>query len=173
MSSIAYDLRRIKGIALDVDGVLSPTVIPMAEDGTPLRMVNVKDGYALQLAVKQGLKIAIISGGDSPAVAARFKALGVQDVFLSVPLKLPVFEKWMADNDLKPEEVAYMGDDIPDLQVMRKAGLPCAPYDAAAEALATADYVSKFTGGYGCVRDLIEQILKAQGLWMTDKAFHW
>lgn len=174
MSSISYDLKRIRAFAFDVDGVLSPSTIPLSEEGLPLRMVNIKDGYALQLAVKRGFKIAIITGGNTRAVQVRFEALGIKDIFQSASEKLPVFNKWLEDNGLSREEVLFMGDDIPDLPVLRAAGLPCAPRDAAAEALATAAYVSRFDGGYGCVRDVVEQTLKAHGVWMSDqKAFGW
>ncbi|MBR1552152.1 MAG: HAD hydrolase family protein [Muribaculaceae bacterium] len=171
---IDYDLTKIKGIVFDVDGVLSPTVIPMYPDGEPMRMVNVKDGYAMQLAVKKGLLIAILSGARTRAVQVRFENLGVSDVLLGVPVKLPVFEQWMAAHGLKTEQVAYVGDDIPDLQVMRAAGLAVAPADAAPEVRRVAGYVSPCQGGYGVARDLLEQVMTAQGLWLDDhQAFGW
>ena len=174
MSGIAYDLRKIKGVAFDVDGVLSPSVVEIGEDGKPIRMMNVKDGYALVQAVRHGLKVAVITGGDSETVKRRFEIIGISDVFIGIAEKLPVFQSWMKKNGFDPEEVAYMGDDIPDLKCMRAAGLPCAPYDAAYEAKETALYISRFNGGYGCVRDLLEQILKAHDAWMSnDHAFAW
>lgn len=174
MSSIDYDLTKIKAFAFDVDGVLSPSTIPMDNDGQPMRMVNIKDGYALQLAVKLGYRIAIITGGRTTAVGKRFSALGINDIYQGAAHKLPILEQWMADNGLKTEEVAYMGDDIPDLQAMRHVGLPCAPHDAAWEVKQTARYVSPAGGGYGCVRDLLEQTMKAAGVWMRDaKSFGW
>lgn len=174
MSGISYDLTKIKGFAFDIDGVLSPSTIPLSEEGHPMRMVNIKDGYALQLAVKCGYKIAIITGGKSPATDVRYNALGIDDIFQGVADKLPVFQQWIADSGLTAEEVIYMGDDIPDLKCLRHAGLPCCPFDAAAEVRITSQYVSRFTGGYGCVRDIVEQVLKAQNHWMNDnKAFGW
>lgn len=174
MSAIDYDLKNIRGVALDVDGVLSPSTIPLGSDGMPRRMVNIKDGYALQLAVKRGLKIAIITGGTSEAVALRYRALGITDIYQGAGHKLPILEEWMEKEELTAAEVAYMGDDIPDLKCLRHVGLSCCPHDAAHEVLATARYISRFTGGYGCVRDLLEQLLKAQGHWMADdKAFGW
>ena len=171
---IDYDLTKIKGIVFDVDGVLSPTVIPMYPDGEPMRMVNVKDGYAMQLAVKKGLLIAILSGARTRAVQVRFENLGVSDVLLGVPVKLPVFEQWMASHGLKAEQVAYVGDDIPDLQVMHAAGLAVAPADAAPEVRQAAGYVRPCQGGYGVARDLLEQVMRAQGLWLDDHhAFGW
>ena len=174
MSSINYDLKKIKGIAFDVDGVLSPSTIPLSPEGEPLRMVSIKDGYALQLAVKQGLEIAIISGGNTKAVKVRFAGLGVQDIYLGASVKLPIFEEWMQKHDLSTEEVAFVGDDIPDMQVMQAAGLAVAPADAAPEIKQVATYISPKNGGYGVGRDLLEQIMKAKGLWLADQhAFGW
>lgn len=169
-----YDLSKIRAFAFDVDGVLSPSTIPLGDDGMPRRMVNIKDGYALQLAVKRGFRIAIITGGKGEDVRRRFESLGVQDIFMGVSKKLPVFRKWMEDNNLNAEETVYMGDDIPDLPCLRVAGLPCCPHDACSEVRETSTYISKFTGGYGCGRDIIEQVMKAHGEWMTDAdAFGW
>lgn len=174
MSGIAYDLKKIKAFAFDVDGVLSPSVIPTDENGTPVRMVNIKDGYALQLAAKTGYKLIIITGGDSVAVKKRYEALGIKDIYLKAGMKLPLLEEWMLRNNLAAEEVLYMGDDIPDLQCMRVAGLPCCPHDAAVEVRETSLYISPFSGGYGCVRDVVRQVLIAHGNWLKDdKAFGW
>lgn len=174
MSAIDYDLSKIKGFAFDVDGVLSPSTIPLGEDGMPRRMVNIKDGYALQLAMKKGYKIAIITGGKDESVRARYSSLGITDIYLGASKKLPILTEWMKANSLSVEEVAFMGDDIPDLQCMHHVGLPCAPFDAAWENKDMALYVSKTQGGYGCVRDLLEQVMKAQGKWLSDEdAFGW
>lgn len=168
MSKIEYYLNKIKGIALDVDGVLSPSTCSLSLSGHPVRMGNVKDGYAMQLALKAGMNIAVITGGESTEIANRMKLLGVTNLWQNVPDKLPVLKKWMEDSGLRPEEVAFMGDDIPDLRCMRHVGLPCAPYDAAWEVKQEAVYVSTITGGYGCVRDLLEQVMRAHGLWWPD-----
>ena len=178
MSKIDYDLKKIKAIVLDVDGVLSPSTIPISEKGEPLRMGNVKDGYALQFAARHGLKFAIITGGFSEAVANRFKILGIEDVFQKAADKLPVLKSWMEENALTPEEVAYMGDDIPDLPCLRYVGLPCCPHDAAWEVKETSRYISPISGGYGAVRDLIEHVMKAQDSWIgnpqqASKMFTW
>ena len=174
MSRINYDLTKIRAIAFDVDGVLSPSTIPMNEDGTPLRMVNIKDGYALQLAQKHGYKIAIITGADTPAVTGRFNGLGIKDVFLKPAMKLPLLQQRLKENNLKPEELAYVGDDIPDYECMKYAGLAVAPADAAVEIKEIAGYISPVNGGYGVARDLLEQIMRANGDWMsTAKAFGW
>lgn len=174
MSSINYDLKKIKGIAFDVDGVLSPSTIPLSPEGEPLRMVSIKDGYALQLAVKKGLKIAIITGGNTKAVDVRFRGLGIDDVFLGSSMKLPILQQWMEDNGLNADEVAFVGDDIPDIQAMKHVGLAVAPADAADEVKRVASYISPKQGGYGVGREILEQVMKAQGLWMSDhKAFGW
>lgn len=174
MSSINYDLKKIKGIAFDVDGVLSPSTIPLSPEGEPLRMVSIKDGYALQLAVKKGLKIAIITGGNTKAVDVRFRGLGIDDVFLGSSMKLPILQQWMEDNGLSADEVAFVGDDIPDIQAMQNVGLAVAPADAADEVKRVASYISPKQGGYGVGREILEQVMKAQGLWMSDhKAFGW
>jgi 3-deoxy-D-manno-octulosonate 8-phosphate phosphatase (KDO 8-P phosphatase) len=168
------DLTQIKGIAFDVDGVLSPSTIPMNEDGMPCRMLNIKDGYAIQLAVKKGLKLAIISGGRSDAVELRYRSLGVKDIYMGAAFKLPLFEQWLKDVDLEASEVIFVGDDIPDMHAMRAAGLSVAPADAALQVKAIATYVSPCNGGHGVARDIIEQVLTAQGLWMDDEhAFGW
>ncbi len=168
------ELTKIRAFVFDVDGVLSPSTIPLGEDGFPTRMVNIKDGYALQLAVKKGYKIAIITGGTCEAVRRRFEALGITDIFMGSAKKLPILREWIATNHLSAEEVIYMGDDIPDLPCMREVGFPCAPYDACWECRETALYVSKFSGGYGCGRDILEKVMKAQGAWLTDaEAFGW
>lgn len=174
MSQIPYDLSQIKGVVFDVDGVLSPSTIPMDNNGVPMRMVNIKDGYALQLAVKSNLKIAIITGGDTENIIHRYSKLGIKDIYIKASHKLEILQRWMTDNNLNPENVAYMGDDIPDLKCLRHVGLPCAPFDAAREVKETVTYISPVSGGYGCARDILRQILIAQHHWMTDeKAFGW
>ena len=171
---INYDLKKIKALAFDVDGVLSAETIFMHPDGEPMRSVNIKDGYALQLAVKMGLHVAIITGGKTEAVRRRYENLGVPDVHLGCAVKIKTYEEFLCKYGLKDEEVLYMGDDIPDYEVMRRAGCPCAPSDAAPEIKEVALYISHLKGGYGCGRDVVEQVLKAQGKWLKDeKAFGW
>lgn len=174
MSSIDYDLKKIRGLVFDVDGVLSPAVIPMYPTGEPMRMVNIKDGYAMQLAVKHGYKIAILTGGNTKAIDVRFRGLGITDVFLGASIKLPIMQQWMRDNGLAPDEVVYAGDDIPDMHCMAEVGLPVAPADAAAEVKAVAKYITQCIGGHGVARDVLEQVMKAQGQWLDEKhAFGW
>lgn len=174
MSSIAYNLSLIRGFVFDVDGVLSPSTIPTSPDGEPLRMVNIKDGYALQLAAKLGFPIAIITGGTSRGVAVRYHGLGIPDVYMGAGEKMEVLTEWLENRELRPEQIAYAGDDIPDYPAMRHVGLSVAPADACPDILDIATYISPVKGGYGVARDLIEQVLRAQDLWMSDsKAFGW
>lgn len=174
MSKINHDLKKIKAVVFDVDGVLSPSTIPLAEDGVPRRMVNTKDGYAIQLAAKKGIKMAIITGAASPGIEPRFRALGINDIFSRVGQKLPCFMKWIADNGLTPDEVAYIGDDVPDYECMQAAALAVAPADAAVDILSIANYISPCTGGHGVARDFLEELMRAQGLWVLNtKAFGW
>lgn len=172
---INYDLTLIKALAFDVDGVLSSNQVVLLENEIqPCRSANIKDGYSLQLAVKSGLQLAIITGGRSEAVRRRYTALGIQDVYTGISVKISCFNHWMEQHGLRPEEVLYMGDDIPDYEVMKSCGLPCCPIDACPDIRHIARYVSPFRGGDGCVRDVIEQVLRAQGLWMKDaEAFGW
>ena len=174
MSRTDFDLSRIKAFAFDVDGVLSSNAIPLHPSGEPMRVINIKDGYALQLAAKLGYPVAIITGGRTEAVRKRFEGLGLSHVYMGVAVKIKIFEQWLAECGLQAGEVMYMGDDIPDYEVMRMAGLPACPADAAPEIKQIARYVSPFCGGMGCGRDIIEQVLRAQGKWMADeKAFGW
>ncbi|MDR1098094.1 MAG: HAD hydrolase family protein [Tannerella sp.] len=170
---IHYDLKKIKAFIFDVDGVLSSNRIPLATDGDPMRTVNIKDGYALQLAVKKGFEVGIITGGYTEAVRIRYERLGIRHIYMRSSVKLRDYEKFLILTGLKDEEVMYCGDDMPDYEVMERVGLPVAPADAASEIKHLAKYISARNGGDGVARDIIEQTLKVQGLWMTDGAFGW
>lgn len=159
---------RIKAFAFDVDGVLSKQVVPMFPNGEPMRTANIKDGFALQLAVKLGYPIAIITGGRTEAIEARFRSLGIVDIFMGVSDKLPVFEQWLQSRALSAVQVMYMGDDVPDLPVMRIAGLAVSPFDAVEEVKGVSKYISDRIGGEGCVRDVVEQVLRAHSRWASD-----
>ncbi len=171
---INYDLQKIRAIVFDLDGVLSKSTISLGIDGTPLRTVNIKDGYAIQLAVKMGLHIAIISGCRIEGVRKRYEGLGMTDIYLGAAVKIKVYEDFLARHGLKDDEVMFMGDDIPDLEVMNRVGCPVCPKDACSEIKAASLYVSDRDGGDGCGRDVIEQTLRAQGKWLQDeRAFGW
>jgi len=174
MSKISSDLKNIKGAVFDVDGVLSPSTVPIDRDGRPCRMVNIKDGFALQLAVKKGLKLAIISGGNDDAIVKRFNALGIIDIYMGVGEKLPCLERWLEKEGLAHEEVAYVGDDMPDFHAMKRVELSVCPKDAAIDIKRIAQYISPESGGCGVARDLLEQILKCKGLWPDSaEGFGW
>lgn len=171
---INYDLTKIKALVFDVDGVLSAETIQMSEEGLLVRTLNTKDGYALRLAVTEGLHVAIISGAREEAIRRRYERLRINDIFLGSSVKTASLQQLLDKYNLSLDEVLYMGDDIPDYEVMRLVGLPCCPADAAPEIREISLYVSHRNGGYGCVRDVIEQVLKAQGKWMSNAdAFSW
>lgn len=171
---INYDLKRIRAVFFDVDGVLSCETIPQHPNGDPMRTVNIKDGYAMQHAVKCGLILAIITGGRTEAVRIRYEGLGLKDVVLGAAVKIKTYNDLKEKYQLADEEIAYVGDDIPDYEILQQCGLPCCPVDAAPEIKAICTYISHKEGGKGCVRDILEQILKAQDLWMHNStAFGW
>ncbi|MBQ8673975.1 MAG: HAD-IIIA family hydrolase [Bacteroides sp.] len=176
MSTINYNLKKIKALLFDVDGVLSANVIPMSVEGEPMRTVNIKDGYSIHLAAKMGVKLGIITGGRTEAVRKRFLSLGIpaEDIYIGSSVKIHDYRDFRDRHGLCDEEILYVGDDIPDIEVLRACGLPCCPKDAAPEVKAVARYISHAEGGYGCGRDIVEQVLKVHGLWMADeKAFGW
>ena len=171
---INYDLNKIKAVIFDVDGVLSSETIVLNDTGEPLRTVNIKDGYAIQLAIKLGLRIVILTGGNTHAVRVRYENLGVEDIYMKCAVKVKTYEEFLKKYGLNDEEIIYMGDDIPDYEVMRRCGCPCCPADASPDIKDISVYISNKKGGEGCGRDVIEQVLRAQGKWMMDeKAFGW
>lgn len=171
---INYDLKRIRAVMFDVDGVLSRQTITMHPDGEPMRTVNIKDGYAIQLAVKRGLNVAIITGGTTESVRLRYEHLGVKEVHMGCAVKIKTYEALLERYGLDDSEVMYMGDDIPDLEIMNRCGCPVCPADACPEIKNASVYISHICGGEGCARDVLEQLLKARGQWLSDsKAFGW
>lgn len=168
MRNFKEDLTKIKAFAFDVDGVLSKTTVPMFPNGEPMRTANIKDGYVIQLAVKLGYKIAIITGGRTEAVKMRFEALGVKDIFMGQSEKTQTYKNWRDANGLDDSEIMYMGDDMPDIPVLRLVGMPVCPADAVTDVKNVVRYVSPFNGGECCVRDVMEQVLRAQNKWGSD-----
>lgn len=166
-------LHKIKAFVFDYDGVISDGNIWSANDAIIVRSGNVKDGYAMQYALRKGYLIAILSGGSGDSIRSRMKMLGVEDVYLGSHRKKEIFEDFLKDKQLLPEQVLYVGDDIPDYDVMRLAGVSACPADAAEEIKAVADYISHKNGGCGCVRDVIEQVLRLQGQWFHEDAKAW
>lgn len=171
---INYDLKEIKAIIFDIDGVLSSETITLSSEGEPLRTVNIKDGYAIQLAMKLGLRIAIMTGAKVTSIRKRYEGLGVEDIYIGCSVKIETYETFLHKYGLTDKEIMYMGDDIPDLEIMRRVGCPVCPKDACPEIKEVCIYVSDRIGGHGCGRDIIEQVLRAQGKWIMDKkAFGW
>ena len=173
MSKIDFDLTKIKTFVFDIDGVLSHQTIALASDGEPLRTANIHDGYAINLAIRSGYGIAIITGGKTESVRVRYSALGVKHIYMNSSVKMKDFMHLLENTDFKPEEMVYVGDDIPDYHVMKQVALPVAPADAASEIKDIAKYISPKIGGEGVARDIIEQVLKVQGNWMHEEAFGW
>ena len=160
--------QNIKTFVFDVDGVLTDGTLLIAENNLMLRTMNVKDGYALQLAVKKNYLIIIISGGNSAEVKKRLNNLGVENVFMKVENKLEKLQQLIHQHQLQKEEILFMGDDVPDIEVMQRCGLTACPSDAVSEIKNISQYVSPFAGGKGCVRDVIEKVLKLQNNWRND-----
>lgn len=156
---------KIKALVFDIDGVLTDGSVTLMPGGEQIRKMYVKDGYALQLAVKKGYFVAVISGGNSEQSKTRLKGLGIQHIYLKSRNKLDDLREFMAIYNLSSDQVLYMGDDIPDFEVMQKVGLPTCPTDAALEIKNLAKYISPFNGGNGCVRDVIEKVMKVQDQW--------
>ncbi|MBQ4821311.1 HAD-IIIA family hydrolase [Aquimarina sp. MMG016] len=161
-------LQHITTFIFDVDGVLTDGTVIINTNGELLRTMNIKDGYALKTAVQQGFNVCIISGGKNEGVRKRLKGLGITDIYLGAHHKVEQLDEYLDIYNIKTENVLYMGDDIPDLPVMEMVGLPTCPQDAAAEVKEISKYVSFKKGGKGCVRDVIEQVLKVQGKWISD-----
>lgn len=163
----------ITTLIFDVDGVFTDGMVSVMPDGQLIRRLSSKDSYAVQYAIKKGYLVALITGGNSIAVRDSFQSLGVHDVFLESMDKKKVFDDFILKKELSVEEILYMGDDIPDYEVMSLAGVAACPADASAEIKSISHYVSHKKGGEGCVRDIIEQTLKVQGKWFDKDAFHW
>lgn len=155
----------ITTFVFDVDGVLTDGTVLLLENGLQARRMHIKDGLALQMAIKNGYRVYIVSGGTSEPVLRRLQYLGVEEIHLGLADKLKFLEGVMAQNNLQWNEVLYMGDDLPDVPVLQRAGLPCCPKDAAAEAKSASKYISSVKGGGGCVRDVIEKVLKLANRW--------
>jgi 3-deoxy-D-manno-octulosonate 8-phosphate phosphatase (KDO 8-P phosphatase) len=157
--------KNITTFVFDVDGVLTDGSVHVFDNGEQVRTMNIKDGFALQLAVKKGYHVIVISGGNSPAAVSRLNKLGITDIFMGTHDKRAVLQQIMQEKSVQKEQLLFMGDDIPDYTAMLEVGLPCAPADAVSEILKISLYVSPKEGGRGCVRDVIERVLKLNGHW--------
>lgn len=163
-------LKDIKAFAFDVDGVLTDGSIISTSDGDLLRTFDSKDGFAIRLCVQHGFPVGIITGGTSNSILFRFRGVGIQDenICQKSRNKVPVFLDFCKRNGIKPQEVAYVGDDLPDISVLKLVGLAVCPSDAVDEVKEVCDYISSRPGGKGCVRELIEQVLKVHGKWIYE-----
>lgn len=173
MESFLHKLKEINTFVFDVDGVLTDGSVFVTEDGLQSRAFNIKDGYALQLAVKCGYNVVSVSGSRSKSQLHRLNSLGVTDVYMGIHTKITKLKIYLEEKAISPETVLYMGDDIPDLEVMKYVGLPVCPADAVEEIKAVSRYISPYAGGKGCVRDVIEKVLKIQDNWMKKEAYSW
>ncbi len=156
----------INTFIFDVDGVLTDGTIHVAPNGELLRNMNIRDGYAMKAAVENGYNVCIISGGSNEGVRTRLRNLGLTDIHLGVSDKVASYKKYIELYNIQPDQVLYMGDDIPDFWVMQEVGLPACPQDAAPEIKKISTYISHINGGKGAVRDVIEQVMKVQGKWL-------
>ncbi|MEM7103796.1 MAG: 3-deoxy-D-manno-octulosonate 8-phosphate phosphatase [Bacteroidota bacterium] len=161
--------RSIKTFIFDVDGVLTNNDVIILENGRLIRKMNIRDGFAIKTAIRKGYRVAIITGGKSSGVKENFKNLGIKDLYTGVESKVEAFEDLVLTYDLDPGSILYMGDDIPDYEVMSLAGLACCPADAAIEIRRIATYASNLKGGEGCARDVIEKVLTLNGDWPFRK----
>jgi 3-deoxy-D-manno-octulosonate 8-phosphate phosphatase (KDO 8-P phosphatase) len=173
VANFKEDLAKIRAFIFDIDGVLSLQTINLNSFGIPNRTVNLRDGYALQLAIKKGYFIGIISGCKSKEYMKRLRLLGIKDIYLNSKSKAEHFNNFLKKYNLDRSEVLYMGDDIPDYEVMKIAGVPVCPSDADSEIRQISSYVSDKKGGEGCARDVIEQVLRLHDKWMDKDAFTW
>lgn len=173
MTNFKEDLINIKAFVFDLDGVLSLQTITLNSFGVPNRTVNLRDGYALQLAVKKGYRVAVITGSNCKEYSKRLKLLGISDIYLNSRTKIENFDLFLKKYNLNNSEVLYMGDDIPDLEVMKLAGVPVCPADGDSEVKQISLYISDKKGGEGCVRDIIEQVMRLHDKWLDSEAFSW
>ncbi|MBP6556913.1 MAG: HAD-IIIA family hydrolase [Flavobacterium sp.] len=158
-------MNEITTFIFDVDGVLTDSSVHVTENGEMLRIMNIRDGFAMKAAIESGYHVCIISGGNNEGVRIRLKNLGITNIHLASPDKVATFKEYTELYNIKPEQVLYMGDDIPDFHVMQLVGLPTCPQDAVAEIKAISKYISHKNGGRGAVREVIEQVMKVQGKW--------
>lgn len=173
MAFFKEELINVKGFLFDVDGVLSRTTQTLSPEGDPIRTSNVKDGFAIALAIRNGYKIGIITGGKTAEMHKRHMKLGITDIYMGTLDKIPCLEDFLTKYGLDYSQVMFMGDDIPDYRVMARVGLPVCPSDAVPEIKAISKYISDREGGEGCVRDVIEQVMRAQGKWLDPESINW
>lgn len=168
MSNFKILLPKVNTFIFDIDGVLSDGSIMVTQEGHQLRTMSTRDGLAITMALKKGYHIAIISGGHDESVIKRLKYLGIKDIFIGVKDKVAVLNDFLNAKNITAENVLYMGDDIPDYEAMKVCGVKTCPKNAAIEIKNISDYISNKDGGKGCVRDIIEQVMRCQGNWFRE-----
>lgn len=162
-------LKTIKGLIFDVDGVLSMDASPLDENGDPVRTANIKDGLAIRMAIQNGFKVAIITGANTQRVKLRYKKLGVENIYMNSFNKTESLDDFCTKSGLAKSEILYMGDDLVDFPIMKEVGIATCPLDAVHEIKAISQYISDRKGGEGCVRDVIEQVLRSQQKWFGQE----
>ena len=173
MAFFKEDLKKVKALIFDIDGVLSSDTMVLNEEGVPVRTANVKDGYAMRNALNMGYRVAIITGGNLDRVRIRYETLGVEHIYMGVRDKVACLNDFMAKTGVLAEDTLYMGDDLIDYQIMKAVGVPVCPLDAVSEIKEISSYISDRKGGDGCVRDIIEQVMKAQKTWINEHSYFW
>ena len=173
MTNFKGNLKKVKAFVFDVDGVFASSKVLLHPNGELMRTMNIKDGFACFYLVRKGFPIGIITGGDSESVEKRFQKLGIKDIYMKSSDKMKDLNHFIDKYKLKTEDILYMGDDLPDYPVLKEVGFPTCPADAVEEIKAISDYISDRDGGEGCVRDVIEQVMRLNGEWMGDEAFTW
>ncbi len=173
MGFFKEELTKVKAFVFDIDGVISAATQALTPEGETVRTSNLKDGFALMYAIRIGYPVCVITGGKTIDVIKRCEKIGIKDLYTGSLKKLPCLIDFMEKNNLKSEEVMYMGDDLPDYPVMRAVGVPVCPKDAAQEIKAISHYISDKDGGQGCVRDVLEQVLRSQGKWIDCEKMNW
>jgi 3-deoxy-D-manno-octulosonate 8-phosphate phosphatase (KDO 8-P phosphatase) len=173
MAFFKEDLKKVKALIFDVDGVLSFDTMVLDEQGVPIRTANVKDGYAIRNALNMGYHIALITGGNLDRVRVRYENLGVEYIYMGVRDKLECLADFLGKTGIAAEDALFMGDDLIDYQIMKAVGVPVCPLDAVSEIKEISMYISDKKGGEGCVRDIIEQVMKAQDTWINEHSYFW
>lgn len=166
-------LKNVEAFIFDVDGVLSLDTTPLNEDGDPVRTANVKDGFAIRNAVNNGFEVAIITGGNIERVKLRYQKIGVKYIYMGAFEKIGPLNDFVEKTGIAKENILFMGDDLVDYPIMKEVGIPTCPLDAVPEIKEISEYISDKKGGEACVRDVIEQVMKAQGVWINENSFFW
>jgi len=173
MAFFKEELLKVKAFVFDIDGVISAATQVLTAEGDTVRTSNLKDGFALMYAIRTGYPVCVITGGKTIDVIKRCEKIGIKDLYTGSLKKLPCLMDFLEKHNFHADEVMYMGDDLPDYPVMMAVGVPVCPRDASPEIKAISHYISDKDGGQGCVRDVLEQVLRAQGKWIDCETMNW